>query len=232
MRIILFSLSFFFMLTISAFHGSLLYAESSSSFGLAGAYGYSMSYKKRGNFKLQNAPLYGGGLVLERMYNDNIGIHSGVWFFQTVMDISMEDSSSSTDITGKATMRVVQLPINIVLGVNSSSVSFCLLFGGTIAHITSAKMQFEDSATGDNIEANTLRYVNYLQAGPSGGVLFKFRIGTYTEFYIGAMGEYYLTKFLKSDSDSYLNIYSVRGVAGLLFRTTLFPSWKKDTPGK
>ncbi len=215
----------FFCILILAVPGLPAVQESGeapdASFGLGGSFGYFDIRTDGGGGDWEPGMVYGGGFVFEKMFTNRLGIHSGMHYQEARFGFT--DSNSDNNFEQNIHMRSYAVPLYLITSANGRKVSLNLLTGLTFSHILKATF-LED--TGENIpEMSVLQYLEYNQVALSAGLNLKFRIGRFTDFFIGGIGDFHISKFVaeKGDSDKEDHVYMIRGITGILFRTNLFP---------
>lgn len=215
------------MLAIILLHAAAMYAEeqpfmANTSFGIEGDFGITNALKRKGSLDFRPGLSFGGGFVFEKMFNNRTGIHSGLGYNYTIEKFSMGMGSSTTN--NKFYMQQVNLPLYLITSFNAKNVSFNLLYGLNFGHIFYAKITTDDPAA-ELKGADILKYLNYNQIGAAAGFRFVFRIGEFTDFYAGVMGEFNATTLFSTsgNSNDVQHMYAARGIIGVLMRTNVFP---------
>ncbi len=188
------------------------------SVGMAGNFGYCNAINRKGDNDYSQDICYGGGIVIEKMFSNNFGIHTGVWFNTG----SIEYNISMTTVEQKAewTFMSISMPVYLIASINASFFSLNVLFGMDVEHIFHSKMKSKSSEQGD---VDILKYINYNQIGPGGGIQFKFRVSKYSDLVIGAFASLRATEISSQDDNNKANLYNYRATAGFLYRTDVFP---------
>lgn len=187
------------------------------SFGFGGSFGYFDIYTRGGEGDWNSGFSYGGGFVFEKMFNNRLGIHSGMRYQEARLGFT--DNGKE----GKILMRSYAVPLYLITAFNGENFSLNMLTGFTFSHIGKATIQ-ENSSNGTP-EMNVLQYIKYNQAALSAGLSLKFKIGRFIDFFIGSIGDFHITKLLSEtgNGENRDHIYNIRGITGILFRTNLFP---------
>jgi hypothetical protein len=199
----------------SAAKGSV--TDPNVSFGPAGSFGYFDIYTSGGGNDIDSGILYGGGFIFEKMFSNRLGIHSGMQYQEVRLGFFNDDDEEDLF------MRSYAVPLYLITSFNGTMFSLNLLTGFTFSHLVEVKF-LKNPDTGDP-EINLLQYMTQNQAALSAGLNLKFRIGRFTDFFIGSVGDFHITKMLndRADSDNRNHFYNIRGITGVLFRTNLFP---------
>lgn len=163
----------------------------------------------------------GGGLIIEKMFTNRFGIHTGLFYEYSRTYFEMDEGlGDNTDAEWSS--QSISLPMLFITSFNSEIVSLNLLCGFTYRNIFISDMQKDEN---DHLTTdNALKYINSNQLGPTLGITLKFRVTRFTDFFIGAEGTYFTTNLLRNpdDSDS-IHLYESSLITGWMFRTELFP---------
>ncbi len=204
------------------------------SFGLAGSYGlYNNWQRKEGDMMMKHGFTrgYGGGIIFEKMFNNILGIHSGLWFNQLNLTMSMKQKITSTSINPMSlaytkmdvTGWTIGIPLSLVTSLNASFFSFQIHAGIKYTHILQSEM------THNNIllmlykrKMDMISLTYQSQFGFTLGIFFKFRTIAYVDLLFGAEGELYVTKLVKNDT-GVTHLFGLTARAGIMFRTNVFP---------
>ncbi len=204
------------------------------SFGLAGSYGWFNNWQRKGGdmiMKHDFAPCYGGGLVFEKMFNNILGVHTGLWFNQVDLIMKMKQRITSLSINpmslGYTKMNVsgwtISFPLSLVTSLNASFFSFQIHAGIKYTHILKSEMTHNNpilSIYRKKMDMMTLVYPS--QFGFTLGLFFKFRTVSYVDIFFGGEAELFVTQLIKEDSDV-THLFGLTIQAGLMFRTNIFP---------
>jgi hypothetical protein len=204
------------------------------SFGIAGSFsGHGYWERKRDDQHAwaRLAPGYGGGFVFEKMFNNLIGIHTGLWFNRINSDIRMKQRL--TDLTNISIMNALpfklvgkgwslSFPLSLLLSLNASVFSFNILGGIKYTHILESSLKPDNRMFTYKRTFDLLPHMNQPQFGFSLGLHFKFRITRFTDLFFGCNGDLYVTDFMK-DRSGILLPYTLSVLSGVLFRTNIFP---------
>ncbi len=193
-----------------------------SAFGVIANGHYSSAHVSKGEDSFEYDLGYGAGFVFERMFNNTLGIHSNITF--NIMNLKMRMTDSSGFKAGYDVINyTINFPLLMNISLNTQSFSFSFLIGPTFLYFITSEMTKTDSTVTTTGGSDILRYMQYFQVGAAAGMQLKFRVGMFTDFFVGGVTEYYFTKLIKDKPDSFENMYSFRTFAGFMFRTNVFP---------
>jgi len=204
------------------------------SFGLAGSCGWYNFWQRKGGdmiIKHEFAPGYGGAFVLEKMFNNIVGIHTGLWFNQIHLVLKMKSRITSLEIDpmllAYTKMKVegwtISFPLSLVTSLNASFFSFQIHAGIKYTQILKSKMTHNNqmlSIYSRKMDMMSLVYPS--QFGFTLGLFFKFRTVAYVDIFFGGEGELYVTQMIKENSDV-SHLFGLTVQAGVMFRTNIFP---------
>lgn len=204
------------------------------SFGLAGSYGWYNNWQRKGGdmiMKHEFVPGYGGGFVFEKMFNNILGIHSGLWFNQMNLVMKMKQRITSLTIDPmslgytKMSMKgwTISFPLSLVTSLNASIFSFQIHAGIKYTHILKSEMTHNNpmlSIYRKKMDMMSLVYPS--QFGFTLGFFFKFRTVSYVDIFFGGEAELYVTQLIKDNSDV-AHLFGLTVQAGVMFRTNIFP---------
>ncbi len=219
-----------------------LFAEEASdkqpnvSFGAAGSFNESSVWeRKKGSqhFAYRFAPGYGGGVVFEKMFNNLIGINSGIWFNRVNLDTrikqnldpaSLNNLSPLNFVAMKITISgwTVSVPLSLIVSLNTRIFSFNILGGIVYTHIVESDIRPDNLMMQYKRSYNLLPLLNQPQFGFSLGVNFKFRVALFVDVFLGCTGNLYVTELFRGNNDIPL-LYTINTFSGVMFRTNLFP---------
>jgi len=208
------------------------------SFGVAGSFNaFSAWERKKGDqytgFHL--SPGYGGGFIYEKMYNNLLGIYSGIWFNRLSLNIRMKqplDPLAYNFPLNLLPMKLtvhglsVSFPLSLIVSLNTSNFSFNILGGIKYTHIVESLGRPDNTALSYKKNIDILPYLNQPQFGFTLGINLKFRIATFIDLFLGCMGNLYVTSLIKGRNDTAL-LYDISAVSGVMFRTNIFPMMDK-----
>ncbi len=163
----------------------------------------------------------GAGLIIEKMFTNRFGIHTGLTYEYSKTYFEMDDGlGENTDAEWSS--QSISLPMLFITSFNSEIISLNLLFGFTYRNIFISDMQNDEN---DHITTdNALKYIDSNQLGPTLGMTLKFRATKFTDFFIGAEGTCFCTNLLRNHkSDESIHIYETSLITGWMFRTEIFP---------
>jgi hypothetical protein len=163
----------------------------------------------------------GGGFVVEKMFTNTLGIHGGVWYLYSNVNMDV-------DVKAWAVMHAISFPLYLIVSANKGIFSFNFLTGLDVTVIADCTIE-TDSNDVPNKTASVLKYLSPAQFGLALGFNFKFRVAKYVDYYFGFIGDFYVSSLEQRHEgyDSYAHIYDARLITGVMFRTNLFPMKKK-----
>ena len=167
---------------------------------------------------------YGGGIIFEKMLSDRFGIHSGVWYSQFELTLTMNEDSgdpvpdpSNEPLELEIKCRIFTIPVYLMTTFDLNFMSINILAGLNLSYITETYL-YADSPEG-RMSADIDKYMNYTQFGVGGGIELKFRIFGHIELFISAIGERYLNNLISANPGSEDYLYNVKVLSGVLLRT-------------
>ncbi len=157
---------------------------------------------------------YGGGLFLEKAFNDYFAFHTGVSYSNYLIKYSIPDF----DRTSELSLDAIKVPMSFNLMLPANVVSFVIPVGLSYTNIFRA-YQSDKISTG----SKTYDYIYSIEANQFSafsGLELRFRTSAGFDFFIGGYGEYFITEIAASgmspSEDHILNYY---GKAGIILRT-------------
>ena len=207
MKIVYFLIILFFTTNISAFE----IKQSNASFGFSGSYGlHDMMSSVEGETDWKSGTGYGIGFIFEKMFTGRFGISSGINLTYAEIKVIFLDSP---DITVENTY--LNYPFLLITSFNIGSFSINILTGITIMHMLSSNLVYSD------IKADKLNDISYIQLGISGGLNLKYKISTFTDYFLGGLSEFYLNNFIPKGDNGDTHYFSHRLITGFMFRTNI-----------
>lgn len=205
--------------------------------GIAGSYGWYNAWQRRkGDAHMTNefSPAYGGGIVFEKMFNNIVGINSGLWFNHMTMSMGMRQPMTSlnfdpmTILTTKMNVTgwSISIPLTLVTSLNASVFSFQFLAGIKYTHIVEAEMKVNNPYIIKK-KIDLLPLLNQPQFGFTAGIIFKFRVAQFVDVFFGGTGTLYVTQFIKEGNDI-SHLFDLSTQSGIMFRTNIFPIPKEQ----
>ena len=191
-----------------------------ASFGIGLTFGQFQTYKQSGDFS--SDPGYAGGvsLVFEKMFSNRFGIHSGLGYLET--EFKIKNTEIDNVFVDYWHLKAVSMPLLLITSFNFDSFSINLLTGLNFYHIFSSQIKTGDETT-DLSEADALPHTISNPVMASAGVNFKIRISKFTDLYLGAIGEISIQDIFNDTDSNISRFVSTRAIAGVLFRTDIFP---------
>ncbi len=245
-------LLFVFIIILSPIQSNLHAEEKKDSIprvsmGIGASFGYyDLIDDKEEYIKWKKGIGYGGGFIFERMFSDLFGIHSGIWFYKTIIEAEMRDdddyhennnssepdTSESDDVYNIVDFKsnYITIPFYLITSFDLNFISLNLLTGFNFTYITET-FECEDTPTGTESE-NMSQHIGYSQLGVGGGLKIKFHITRFVDFFVAGIGEMYFTDYINDDDDNNNSnnggggdesitayIYNYRITSGVLLRT-------------
>ncbi|MBP7736641.1 MAG: hypothetical protein KA369_11760 [Spirochaetes bacterium] len=205
-----------------------------ASFGFAGSYGWYRNWERKGGdmiMKYDFTTGYGGGLVFEKMFNNTLGIHSGLWFnnIELIYRLKTPITSANIDLMSLYYTKLnikgwtISLPLSLVTSLNASIFSFQIHTGIKYTHIVTSEMTHNNPVLKIyKKKMDMLSLINQSQFGITVGLFFRFRTAPFVDLFFGAEGELYVTELLRTNSNL-AHLFGLTGQAGMMFRTNIFP---------
>lgn len=166
------------------------------------------------------------GLIFEKMFTNRLGIHSGFWFMHGRINFTSPADGTGGFSTSDAYVDISTLviPADLIVSFNAGFFSFNLLTGLSFEQIIQSRMKVNDWPA-DPKDNDFLLEMNYFQIGLDIGFNLKFRVGRFTDLFLGAKGQMMLLPIMKDDNggDNDNFSYNVQAFAGVMFRMSLFP---------
>lgn len=188
----------------------------SLGFGITG--GYSSAWQHTGDGEWGIGYNYGGGIIVEKMFTNLLGIHSGLWFTESRDELKMDGVKMDT------ILRTLTFPLYLIVSVNKGIFSLNYLVGINVSQIIDCYIYNNEKST-ENKSAYVLNYISPYQLGIATGLNLKFRVSKHVDYFLGIIGEFYGTNFWRTNDhwNDYGHIYNARMQMGVLFRTNIFP---------
>ncbi|PKL35684.1 MAG: hypothetical protein CVV44_19320 [Spirochaetae bacterium HGW-Spirochaetae-1] len=197
------------------------------AFGLGGSFGvYNALAVKGDGMKYHPDFGYQGGLIMEKMFSNRYGIHTGFWFTYGTISFDMTDTSGTIPDAAFDFMSV-SVPALFIFSFNAKKVSLNLLSGFTLNHFIYSHMRYTDSTNVDH-SSDVLHYLNYVNVAVTAGFNIKFHVSQFSDFFIGILGDFNCLEMLRdTHGDDMSYVYSGRVISGVMFRTDIFPMMKR-----
>ncbi len=189
------------------------------SIGLAGSFGIYDIYARKGSNNWKRSIGYGSGFIFEKMFNNRFGLHSGLWATESFVFYIENDTGTEFKIKNRA----VSLPLLLITSFNVSFLSINFLAGPTFSYLFYSKIV--ENNMNISGEAYLIKFIKYDQAAISGGINIKFRIGRFTDLFVGGTADFSITNLLNNNGsdNNFDHYYNYKGIFGIMFRTNLFP---------
>lgn len=221
-----FSPSFFaasFLLAALVVAPSPLCAEDASAqklpawIGVGGTYGFTgvVEMDTTKNEEWIGDRLWGGGLVLEKMFTARFGLHSGVWYTKNYTRVRFAPNSVPDDFLIEYIG--LTMPVYGMASVSVGSLTFSILAGVCFTYITESYIiaDFPDR----RMTTNVLKFTNYTQEGVGGGIEVKLRVSQNIDVFIAGTAERYLSEYIvTSDNNPSCKLFTYEVKLGVLHR--------------
>jgi len=160
------------------------------------------------------------GLIFEKMFTNRLGLHSGLWFQHGKVWFKSPDAGFLVD-KAYVEMSILQIPIDCIIAFNAGFFTFDILAGLSLSQVIESNMKIKEPAA-TNIDF--LHAMNYFQLALDLGFNLKFRVGRFTDLFIGVKSHAYLLPTMqdeRGDKDNFS--YDLQASAGIMFHMSIFP---------
>jgi hypothetical protein len=194
------------------------------SFGPAITGGYTSIWQRTGDNQWDWGYCYGAGFIVEKMFTNRLGIHSGLWYLNSTTN--MKPGKDAPD--SWAIMHSLTMPLYLIVAATKGAFTFNFLAGLDVGVIVDCTIH-TNSDSFPNKTGEVKKYLSPYQFGLALGMNFKFRVAKYVDLFFGFIGDFYVTSLERKHEgrDSYGHIYDGRAMMGVLFRTNIFPMASK-----
>lgn len=208
-----------------------------ASFGVAGSLSFHNGWQFNSGYifsRTRFTPGYGGGFIFEKMFNNYLGIQSGLRANYYCLKMTLKpritsfslDDLSSFPIPLKLDGWSISVPLSLLTSINISFFSLNLLAGITYTHIIVSSFTSGNPLVTLWRTLDLLPFISQPQFAFTAGLLLRFRVARFVDIFVGGGGELYVTS-LSSSYDGLMRLYSLGATAGVMFRTNIFPAPKK-----
>ncbi len=194
------------------------------SFGFTGTAGLSELFSRDSDVETDNPGLTaGGGLVFEKMFTNNLGLHSGIIYRYIENDITAGDTLNPFEASWS--FHTLTIPFLMIISANMENYSFNLLAGFSYINIFDSTIKNQSSLVYDMDSQKALSVINPHQAAITAGINMKLQLTKFSDAFIGIIGDFHPTSLFRSDhkDNEDLHIYGGRIMTGIMFRTDIFP---------
>lgn len=192
------------------------------SIGITGMFGTNTLDSNKPNDDFDPGYIVGGGIMLQKRLAKYLSAGTGVEYRYFKVDFSMTDEATSLDYDATWKFKGISAPFHFIATIKGPASSLDLHAGITYTYIYSSEMSTNASLSSGMTNDNAMRFTNSSQIAASGGLILRFMVTTYSDFFMGVMSEYYFTDLLKVHDDDNLRLVNYSFNAGYLFRTDLF----------
>lgn len=166
----------------------------------------------------------GAGAAIEAMFTPRWGLFTAL--------IASRNSNTMTSVNPLLPTEMMDttwtswrltIPLCGVASFNPGDFSFQFLGGLHLSHILTSSLSPDPDGVAT---VDVLKYLNYYAVGVTGGITILYRAGHYTDCMLGVTGSYDLSTLNntdRGDSQSRLNLWEIKLITGVMFRTKLFP---------
>lgn len=195
------------------------------SFGIAGTLGMVNVWTRSGQDTWGKGVLSGGGFIMEKMFGDHVGLFSALLFERNIHNLEFTDPLNPTfKMHADWVHWRMTIPACLLTSVNAGFFSLQFLTGINLSYMMTSKLSPDNSKVPDR---DVVKFLNYYGVGLTGGINTLYRVGTYTDLFLGFIGELTLTNLSnpeRGDDKAKDNMWDAKIIAGIMFRTSLFPS--------
>lgn len=190
--------------------------------GITAMFGTSTMDAEMSDVDSEPGYIAGGGILLEKSLARYLSAGSGVQYRCFKNDFTMTDKTTLKPVDVSWTFQGISVPIHLIATIRGPVSSVDLHAGITYTCLFSSKMKTNDTLPSGIKTDDVMRLTNASQVAVSGGVIFRFMVTEYTDFFIGAMGEYYFTDLVSDTGGKNLHLMNYSFNTGYMFRTDLF----------
>lgn len=190
--------------------------------GVTGMFGTSTMDAEMSDVDPEAGYIAGGGILLEKSIARYLSVGSGVQYRYFKNDFTMTDETTLKSVDVTWTFQGISVPFHFIATVRGPASSVDLHAGITYTYIYSSKMATNDTMTSGMERDDVMRFTNASQVAASGGVIFRFMVTEYTDFFMGVMAEYYFTDLISDSSGKNMHLLNYSFNTGYMFRTDFF----------
>jgi len=165
----------------------------------------------------------GGGITLQKILAKYMSAGTGLEYRYFEFEFNYFDNDTSAEIDAVWEFQAISVPFHLIATIKGPSSSLDLHAGMTYTYIFSSEMVTKDDLSSGIKTDDVMRFTSPSQIAVSGGVILRFAVTTYSDFFMGIMTEYYFTDLLNLSHDNekiHLLNYSFN--TGYMLRTDLF----------
>jgi hypothetical protein len=185
------------------------------SFGAGITYGY-YDFVSTGTDQIlwEGGTGEGFGFVVEYMWNDVFGIHTGLWYGVSFIDLKFDENDP---MTIEARTEHIWMPLYLITSYRRGRMGIALLTGLNFMYVRKSEF-YGESPMGD-MSIDITEYMRYDLYGFAGGLEFKLGITRFIDLFIGGIAEIYARGIIRENERSEDYLYDYRVISGVLFRT-------------
>jgi len=199
------------------------------SFGIAASFGMINVWTRSGDDYWDKGVLTGTAFIMEKMFSDHVGIYSALMLERGFHKLSFIDPTTAASAT-PSRMKVeyvhwkMTIPACLLTSVNIGFFSLQFLAGPNLSHILVSELKPDNKS----IHARDIvKLINYYGIGISGGINTRYRVGTYTDLFLGFLGDFTMTNMSnksRGDGKTKDNMWDAKMITGVMLRASIFPS--------
>lgn len=205
------------------------------SMGIGASYSYFSQFEDSRYININGSWGISGGLILERMFNNYLGFHSGLWYAESKGEMensapmNEDGSPDGPPPLSDIHVKFFTVPFYMIGSYSLYYLSIDLLLGLTISYIRETKLKGTmDTPMGTfKIDWDITKYTNHAQLGAGGGLRVRLHFFRFVDIFIAGTAARYFTDFINADDnensgeegaiDLYMYNYGI--TAGVLLKT-------------
>ena len=192
------------------------------SIGITGLFGTNTLDSNEPGDDFDPGYIIGGGITLQKRLAKYLSAGTGVEYRYFKVDFSMTEEATGLDYDATWKFKGISAPFHFIATLKGPASSLDIHAGITYTYIYSSEMSTNATLASGMTSDNAMRFTNSSQVAASGGLILRFMVTTYSDFFMGVMTEYYFTDLLKVHDKDKLHLVNYTFNTGYLFRTDLF----------